>query len=45
MKVALSRAASNVFGFEDYGFYCYDPGQAPYFGETPSLSELSGRAA
>lgn len=45
MKVALSRAASNVLGFEDYGFYCYDPEQAPYFGETPSLSELSGRAA
>lgn len=45
MKVALSRAASNVFGFEDYGFYCYDPEQAPYFGETPSISELSGRAA
>lgn len=45
MKVALSRGASNVLGFEDYGFYCYDPEQAPYFGETPSLSELSGRAA
>ena len=45
MKVALSRGASNVLGFEDYGFYCYDPEKAPYFGETPSLSELSGRAA
>ena len=45
MKVALSRGASNVLGFEDYGFYCYDSEQAPYFGETPSLSELSGRAA
>lgn len=45
MVVALSRAASNVLGFENYVFYCYDPEQAPYFGETPSLSELSGRAA
>ena len=44
MEVALSRAASNVFGFEDYVFYCYDPEQAPYFGETPSLSELAARS-
>ena len=44
MEVALSRAASNVFGFEDYVFYCYDPEQASYFGETPSLSELSARS-
>ena len=44
MEVALSRAASNVFGFEDYVFYCYDPEQTPYFGETPSLSELSARS-
>ena len=44
MEVALSRAASNVLGFEDYVFYCYDPEQAPYFGQTPSLSELSARS-
>lgn len=44
MVVALSRAASNIFGFEDYVFYCYDPEQAPYFGQTPSLSELSARS-
>lgn len=44
MKVALSRAASNVMGFEDYTFYTLDMGEHPYFGETPSLSELSARS-
>ena len=44
MKVALSRAASNVMGFEDYTFYTLDMAEHPYFGETPSLSELSARS-
>lgn len=44
MKVALSRAASNVMGFEDYVFYTLDMAEHPYFGQTPSLSELSARS-
>ena len=44
MKVALSRAASNVMGFEDYTFYTLDMAEHPYFGQTPSLSELSARS-
>ena len=44
MKVALSRAASNFFGFEDYVFYHVDKDEHPYFGQTPSLAELSSRS-
>ncbi|MBO8425805.1 MAG: hypothetical protein IAC61_00610 [Firmicutes bacterium] len=44
MKVALSRAASNFFGFEDYVFYHVDKDERPYFGQTPSLSELASRS-
>ena len=44
MKVALSRAASNFFGFEDYVFYHVDKDEHPYFGQTPSLAELSVRS-
>ena len=44
MEVALSRAASNFFGFEDYVFYHVDKDEHPYFGQTPSLAELSSRS-
>ena len=40
MLIAMTRASSNVLGFEPYTFYAMGPEEHLYYNETPNLSDL-----
>ena len=43
MLIAMTRASSNVLGFEPYNFYALKPEEHYWYKETPSISTLRDR--